>query len=60
MERYLGYYESYAESHEHLDRETGFQEEARNVARAVAIAVGELRAGRLSEPDRALKVPRPK
>jgi multimeric flavodoxin WrbA len=60
LDRYIGYYESYAESHEVLDRDLAVQEEVRNVARAVAIAVGELRANRLSRPDAALKTPRPK
>jgi hypothetical protein len=36
------------------------QDEVRNVARAVAEAVTELRAGRLSQPDRGLPRPRPK
>ena len=58
LDRFIGYYEPYATSHEALDRDTGFQEEVRNVARAVAIAVGQLRAGRLSEADRSLKSPR--
>ena len=60
LDRYLGYYESYADSHEALDRNLDFQEEVRNVARAVMKAVEELRAGRLSQPDRALRAPRPK
>lgn len=60
LDRYVGYFESYAESHEALDRDTDFQEEVRNVARAVGKAVTELRAGRLSRPDRQLKAPRPK
>jgi multimeric flavodoxin WrbA len=60
LDRYLGYYESYANSHETLDRDTDFQEDVRNVARAVAKAVEELRAGRLSKPDRDLRRPRPK
>jgi multimeric flavodoxin WrbA len=60
LDRYVGYYESYAESHEALDRDTGFQEEVRNVARAVASAVGELRAGRVAPADRGLRSPRPK
>jgi hypothetical protein len=60
LDRYVGYFESYAESHEALDRDIGFQEEVRNVARAVAKAVEELRAGRLSQPDRNLIAPRPK
>lgn len=60
LDRYVGYFESYAQSHEALDRDTDVQEEVRNVARAVAHAVGELRAGRLSQPDLSLKAPRPK
>jgi len=60
LDRYVGYYEPYAQSHEVLDRDTDFQEEVRNVARAVSNAVTELRAGRLSQPDRQLKRPRPK
>ncbi len=58
LDRYLGYYESYAESHDVFERDTDFQEEVRNVARAVGKAVVELRAGRLSQPDRALRAPR--
>ncbi|MFL6708328.1 MAG: flavodoxin family protein [Massilia sp.] len=60
LDRFIGYYESYAESHKVLDEDSAFQEEVRNVARAVAEAVGELRAGRLSAPDKSLKRPRPK
>lgn len=60
LDRFIGYYESYADSHAALDRDTAVQEETRNVARAVAAAVGELRAGRLSKPDAALRDPRPK
>ena len=47
LDRYIGYYEPYATSHDALDRDAFVQEEARNVARAVAKAVLELRAGRL-------------
>ena len=60
LDRYIGYYEPYATSHESLDRDQAVQEEVRNVARAVAHAVAELRAGRLSMPDRDLKRPRMK
>jgi multimeric flavodoxin WrbA len=60
LDRFLGYYESYALSHEALDRDTAFQQEVRNVARAVGHAVSALRAGHLSQPDRGLKKPRPK
>jgi multimeric flavodoxin WrbA len=60
LDRYIGYYESYAESHAVLDRDTAMQEEVRNVARAVAVAVGKLRQGALTPPDAGLKRPRPK
>lgn len=60
LDRYIGYFESYAESHDVLDRDTKVQEEVRNVARAVGRAVVELRAGRLSQPDLPLQPPRPK
>jgi multimeric flavodoxin WrbA len=60
LDRYIGYYKPYATSHEELDRDTDVQEEVRNVARAVAEAVRELRAGKLSEPDRKLESPRSK
>ena len=60
LDRYIGYYQPYALSHDALDRDTGAQEEVRNVARAVTAAVRELRAGRLSAPDRALHDPRAK
>ena len=60
LDRYIGYYKPYATSHEELDRDTDVQEEARNVARAVANAVQEIRAGRLKPPDAKIKSPRPK
>ena len=60
LDRYIGYYEPYATSHEALDRDKDVQEEARMVGRAVANAVRELRAGTLSAPDAKLERPRPK
>ena len=60
LDRYIGYYEPYATSHDALDADQPVQEEVRNVARAVVNAVGELRAGRLKPPDHALERPRPK
>ena len=60
LDRYIGYYEPYATSHQALDRDEGVQEEVRNVARAVLAAVAELRAGRLSRPDAGLRPPRAK
>jgi len=52
--------EPYATSHDVLDADRDFQKEARNVSRAVAHAVTELRAGHLKPPDSGLKPPRPK
>lgn len=60
LDRFIGYYQPYATSHEALDRDTAVQDEVRNVARAVAAGVAELRAGTLSRPDAALQRPRPK
>lgn len=60
LDRYIGYYEPYATSQEALDREQALQEEVRNVARAVARAVAQLRAGQLKPADSCLHRPRPK
>ena len=60
LDRYIGYYEPYHNSHEALDKDPAVQEETRNVARAVVQAVKALRAGRLSQPDRQVKWPRAK
>lgn len=60
LDRYIGYYEPYASSHDVLDADSAVQDEVRNVARAVCNAVAELRQGRLSAPDRDLPRPRPK
>ena len=58
LDRFIGYYEPYATSHEALDRDESVQEETRNVARAVAKAVVELRAGRLQAVQPVLVRPR--
>jgi multimeric flavodoxin WrbA len=60
LDRYVGYYEPYATSHEALDRDTAIQEEVRNVARSVADGVRLLRAGRFPGADRDSNEPRPK
>ena len=60
LDRYIAYYAPYFSSHDALDKDKDVQEEARNVARAVVHAVEELRAGRLSQPDKRIKWPRPK
>ncbi len=60
LDRFVGYYQPYATSHQRLDEDRGFQEEVRNVARALAATVKDLRAGKLRSADAKLKAPRPK
>jgi multimeric flavodoxin WrbA len=60
LDRYVGYYQPYYNSHDALDKDTAMQEEVRQVARAVAAGVRDLRAGRLRQPDPRTKPPRPK
>ncbi len=60
LDRFIGYYEPYATSHDTLDADEDVQAEVRNVASSVANAVKALRAGNLVQPDATLKKPRPK
>jgi multimeric flavodoxin WrbA len=60
LDRYIGYYEPYANSHEALDKDVAVQEEVRNVAHLVASAVVELRAVRLQAAAPTPKRPRQK
>jgi multimeric flavodoxin WrbA len=60
LDRFVGYYESYAKSHVALDKDEPFQQEVRNVARAVAVAVGQLRANQLHKPDEGITPARSK
>jgi multimeric flavodoxin WrbA len=60
VDRYVGYYEPYATSHDDLDREKGFHEEVRNATRSLVNAVRLLRRGELKRPDASLREPRPK
>jgi multimeric flavodoxin WrbA len=59
IDRYVGYYQPYAVSHQALDRDQAFQEEVRNAARALVRQVQMIRAGRI-EPDAQLEEPRKK
>jgi multimeric flavodoxin WrbA len=60
IDRYIGYYEPYATSHDALDRDTAVQEEVRNVARSVVDAVALARSGRWQRSDGRARDPRPK
>jgi multimeric flavodoxin WrbA len=57
---YVGYMKPYATSHDDLDGDTAFQEEARNAARSLVQAVKLLRRGELKQPDEGLRGPRQK
>ena len=60
LDRFIGYYEPYATSHEALDRDLPVQDEVRNAAHALANAVAQVRAGTLRQADHDLPRPRPK
>lgn len=60
LDRYIGYYEPYATSHEALDRDTSLHVEVRNAARTLIEAVTLSRAGQLPRPGDAQDDPRPK
>jgi len=60
LDRFIGYYEPYATSHDALDRDEAVQEETRNVARAVARVTTALRAGELDDAIAARPAVRPK
>ncbi|WP_329959722.1 flavodoxin family protein [Paraburkholderia translucens] len=59
LDRFIGYYEPYATSHEALDGDEDMQQEVANVAEAVAACVEQIRAGR-KEPDDSLGTPHAK
>ena len=60
LDRYVGYYELYATSHDALDDDKAFQEEVRNAARSLVEAVKRMRHGKLVQPDARLRQPRSK
>ena len=59
LDRYVGYYQPYATSHDALDRDDSLMEEIRNAARTLVQAVTEMRRGR-RPAGLNLKSPRPK
>ncbi len=60
LDRYIGYYEPYATSHEALDRDDAVQEEVRATARSLIEAVRQARAGDGTRADGDRVEPRPK
>jgi multimeric flavodoxin WrbA len=59
IDRYVGYYEPYATSHDALDRDHAVQEEVRNAARSLMAEVTRLRK-QPRQPELELHEPRPK
>ena len=60
LDRYIGYWEPYATSHEALDKDTAIQEEVRNAARTLLEAVQARRSGHLVSAGHDLNQPRQK
>jgi hypothetical protein len=60
IDRYLGYYEPYATSHDALDRDVALQDETRIAAASLAEAVRQIRSGHYRPPDAAFDPPRKK
>jgi multimeric flavodoxin WrbA len=60
LDRYIGYYEPYATSHDALDRDRAVHDEARIAAETLVEAVKLLRSGKLSRAEAQTKEPRPK
>jgi hypothetical protein len=60
LDRYIGYWEPYATSHDALDADTAMQEEVRNAARTLVEAVQASRAGQQIAAGSGLKPVRQK
>jgi multimeric flavodoxin WrbA len=60
IDRYIGYYEPYATSHETLDRDEAVQQEVRNVAQSLGAALQLARDGTFQRSDAKVRDPRPK
>ena len=60
LDRYIGYWEPYATSHDALDKDTAIQGEVRNAARTLLSAVAAWRSGHLQPADANLTPPRNK
>lgn len=60
IDRYVGYYQPYATSHDDLDRDTAFQEETRHAAQQLVAMVRQIRSGQYRRPDETLEAPRKK
>ena len=60
LDRYIGYWQPYATSHEALDADHAIQAEVHNAARALLAGVRNQRQGLQPEADAGLRPPRDK
>lgn len=60
LDRYIGYWQPYATSHEELDRDLSVQAEVRNAAWTLLEAVVAQRSGRLTAAGERMQAPREK
>jgi hypothetical protein len=60
IDRFIGYYEPYATSHDDLDKDPDMQQEVRNTALELVAAVRQIRTGQYKRPDTDLEEPRKK
>ncbi|MDQ3171594.1 MAG: NAD(P)H-dependent oxidoreductase, partial [Acidobacteriota bacterium] len=60
IDRYIGYYEPYATSHDALDKDRALHTEVRQAAATLVEAVRLNRAGKLPQPGSDRDEPRPK
>ena len=60
IDRFIGYYEPYATSHDDLDRDHDTQQEVRNCAMELVEMVRQIRSGQYRRPDEKLEEPRKK
>lgn len=60
LDRYIGYWQPYATSHDALDKDLAIQDEVRNAARTLLEAVQARRAGRMVSAGNDLEQPRQK
>jgi hypothetical protein len=60
LDRYIGYYKTYAKSHDDYEADKPLQEEVRNAARTLVAAVNLQQKGKLVATDASLRDPRPK
>ncbi|HEY3156636.1 MAG TPA: flavodoxin family protein [Candidatus Eisenbacteria bacterium] len=60
IDRFIGYYEPYATSHDDLDKDVDVQQEVHNTALELVETVRQIRSGQYKRPDAGLEEPRKK